>query len=57
MLWTAILLGVIWALGLVIGFTGSGLIHILPLLAIAIVLVRLLDGPINVFGGKSSRNC
>ena len=44
MFWaTAILLFVTWGLGLVTGYTGSGLIHILPMLSVAVVLVRLID--------------
>jgi hypothetical protein len=45
MLWTifAILL-VLWFLGLVTGYTLSGFIHILLVVAIAILLIRLIQG-------------
>jgi hypothetical protein len=42
--WTiSVFLFVVWALGLATDYTGSGLIHILPMVGIAVVLVRLLD--------------
>ncbi len=45
MLWTiAIILIVLWALGLVSAFTMGGFIHILLVLAIVIVLVRIIQG-------------
>jgi hypothetical protein len=45
MLWTiAVILFVLWALGLVTAFTSSGLIHILLVLAIVIVLFRVIQG-------------
>jgi low affinity Fe/Cu permease len=40
----AIILIVLWALGLVTAYTMSGLIHILLVAAIIIVLVRLIQG-------------
>ncbi len=45
MLWTiAIVLLVLWALGLVTSYTMSGFIHILLVIAIIVVLVRIIQG-------------
>jgi len=45
MLWTiAVILFVMWALGLATGYTISGFIHILLLLAIVAVLIRVIQG-------------
>ena len=45
MLWTlAVVLLVLWALGLVAGYTMSGFIHVLLVIAIVSVLVRLITG-------------
>ena len=45
MLWTiAVILIVLWLLGLVTSFTVHGLIHILLVLAIVAVLVRIIQG-------------
>ena len=45
MLWTiAVILFVLWALGLVTGYTISGFIHILLVLAIVVVLIRVIQG-------------
>jgi len=45
MLWTiAVLLLVLWALGLVSSFTMGGFIHILLVAAVVLVLVRLIQG-------------
>ncbi len=45
MLWTiAVILVVLWALGLVSSYTMGGFIHILLVLAIIVVLVRLIEG-------------
>jgi hypothetical protein len=45
MLWTiAVILFVMWALGLVTGYTISGFIHILLVLAIIVVLIRVIQG-------------
>lgn len=45
MLWTiAIILLVLWLLGLVSSYTLGGFIHILLILAIVAVLVRLIQG-------------
>jgi hypothetical protein len=45
MLWTiAIILIVLWALGLVSGYTMGAFIHILLVLAVVLVLVRLIQG-------------
>lgn len=40
----AILLCVLWALGLVTSYTMGGFIHILLVVAIVVVLVRLIQG-------------
>jgi hypothetical protein len=45
MLWTiAVILFVMWALGLVTAYTMSGFIHILLVLAIVVVLIRVIQG-------------
>jgi hypothetical protein len=45
MLWTiAVVLGVLWVLGLVTSYTLGGFIHILLVLAVISVAVRLIQG-------------
>ena len=45
MLWTlALILIILWALGLVSSYTMGGLIHILLIVAIVVVLGRVLHG-------------
>jgi hypothetical protein len=45
MLWTiALILVVLWVLGLVSAYTMGGFIHILLVLAIVAVLVRIIQG-------------
>jgi hypothetical protein len=45
MLWTiAVILFVMWALGLATAYTVSGFIHILLVLAIVVVLIRVIQG-------------
>ena len=45
MLWTiAVILFVLWALGLATAYTISGFIHILLVLAIVVVLIRVIQG-------------
>ncbi|GLH70368.1 hypothetical protein GETHPA_19010 [Geothrix rubra] len=45
MLWTiAVILIVLWAVGLVSAYTLGGFIHVLLVLAIIIVLVRIIQG-------------
>ena len=45
MLWTlAVLLVVLWALGLVTSYTLGGFIHILLVLAVVVVIVRVIQG-------------
>ncbi len=45
MLWTiAVILFVMWALGLVTAYTMSGFIHILLVLAIVVVLIQVIQG-------------
>lgn len=45
MLWTIfVILVVLWALGLATSYTVGGFIHILLLLAIAVVLIRVIQG-------------
>jgi hypothetical protein len=45
MLWTiAVVLLVLWALGLVTSYTMGGFIHILLVAAVVVVLVRVLQG-------------
>jgi hypothetical protein len=45
MLWTiAVILIILWALGLVSGYTIGSFIHVLLVIAIIIVLVRIIQG-------------
>ena len=45
MLWTiAVVLLILWALGLVSGYTISGFIHVLLVIAIIVVLIRVISG-------------
>lgn len=45
MLWTIFLiLLVLWALGIVTSYTLGGFIHLLLLLAVAVVLIRVIQG-------------
>lgn len=45
MMWTiAIVLLVLWALGLVTSYTLGGLIHILLVVAVVVLLIRIIQG-------------
>ena len=45
MLWTiALILLILWALGLVTSYTMGGFIHILIVAAVVLVLVRIIQG-------------
>jgi len=45
MLWTlALILVVLWLLGIVTSYTAGGLIHILLVVALIVIVVRLLQG-------------
>jgi uncharacterized membrane protein YtjA (UPF0391 family) len=45
MLWTVfVVLLVLWALGMATSYTASGLVHILLVIALAVMLVRLIQG-------------
>ena len=45
MLYTiAVVLLILWALGLVTSFTAGGLIHVLLVIAIVVVLLRVISG-------------
>ena len=45
MLWTiAVILLVLWGLGLVTSYTMGGFVHILVVLAVVAVLVRIIQG-------------
>ncbi|HYW38056.1 MAG TPA: lmo0937 family membrane protein [Terriglobales bacterium] len=45
MLWfIAVLLALLWLLGMVSSYTLSGFIHILLFLAVALVLIRVIQG-------------
>lgn len=48
---TAVVLIVLWLLGLVTSYTMSGFIHVLLVIAIVVVLIRLIQGR-NVLGTK-----
>ncbi|MCJ7764974.1 MAG: lmo0937 family membrane protein [Thiovulaceae bacterium] len=45
MLWTiAVILLVLWALGLVTSYTMGGFIHLLLVVAIIVILIRVIQG-------------
>jgi hypothetical protein len=45
MLWTIfVILLILWALGLVSGYTLGGFIHVLLVIAIVVVLIRIIQG-------------
>ena len=45
MLWTIfVILLVLWMLGLVTGYTMAGFIHILLIVAVAVLLIELISG-------------
>lgn len=45
MLWTiAVILAILWVLGLVSSYTMGGLIHILLVIAVVVILVNLIQG-------------
>jgi hypothetical protein len=45
MLWTiAVVLGILWLLGLVSGYTIGNFIHILLVIAIIVVLIQVIQG-------------
>jgi uncharacterized protein DUF5670 len=45
MLWTIfVILLILWLLGMVSGYTLSGFIHILLIVAIVVVLIRVIQG-------------
>ncbi|MEQ1949533.1 MAG: lmo0937 family membrane protein [Bryobacteraceae bacterium] len=45
MLWTIfMILLVLWAVGLMTAYTAGGLIHVLLVIAVAVLLIRLLQG-------------
>jgi len=45
MLWTVfVILLVLWLLGLVSGYTLSGFIHILLVIAVVVLVIRLIQG-------------
>jgi uncharacterized protein (DUF58 family) len=45
MLWTiAMILIVLWALGMVSSYTMGGLIHVLLVIAVVVVLLRVIQG-------------
>ncbi len=45
MLWTIfVILVILWLLGLISGYTISGFIHVLLVIAIVVVLIRVIQG-------------
>jgi len=45
MLWTiAVILAVLWLLGLVSSYTLGGFLHVLLVLAIAVILIQVIQG-------------
>jgi hypothetical protein len=53
MLWTlAVILLILWALGLITAYTAGGLIHVLLVLAIIVVLIRVIQGRRVISGSR-----
>jgi hypothetical protein len=48
----AVILVVLWLIGLITAYTMGGLIHVLLIIAIVVVLLRVIRGK-NVFGTKT----
>jgi hypothetical protein len=48
----AVILVVLWLLGLVTSYTMGGFVHVLLVIAIVVVLLRVIRGE-NVFGKKA----
>jgi hypothetical protein len=49
MLWTiGVILLVLWALGLVSGYTMGGIIHLLLVIALIVVAIRFIQGRMRV---------
>jgi hypothetical protein len=45
MLWTiAVILGILWLLGMVSSYTMGGFVHLLLVLAIIVVLIKVIQG-------------
>jgi hypothetical protein len=45
MLWTiAVILGVLWLLGLVTSYTLGGFIHVLLVIAVVVIVINLIQG-------------
>jgi hypothetical protein len=45
MLWTiAVILGVLWLLGLVTSYTLGGFIHVLLVIAVIVIVINLIQG-------------
>lgn len=45
MLWTiAVILFVLWALGMATAYTAGGLIHLLLVIALVVIVIRLIQG-------------
>ena len=56
MLWTiAVVLLILWLLGLVSSYTMGGFIHILLVVAIVVVLIRLIQGPQGLVKSKRTK--
>jgi len=48
MLWTlAILFALLWMLGLVTSYTMGGFIHVLVVVAVVLLFLRLIRGPVH----------
>jgi len=48
----AVILVILWLLGVVTAYTMGGFIHILLVIAIVVVLLRIIRGK-NILGGKT----
>jgi len=45
MLWTiAVILGVLWLLGMVSSYTMGGFVHLLLILAVVVILINVIQG-------------
>ena len=53
----AVILVILWLLGMITSYTMGGLIHILLVIAIIIVLVRVHSGPTSPLTRRSRESC
>jgi len=55
MLWTiAIIFVLLWVIGLLTSYTLGGFIHVLIILAVALLLIRIIKGPVRKSSGHAN---